>query len=161
MMTVYISPQELRQLLTDCPAKTQTYEVDVSVFRDLPRQDTITHRPMTDAEVAELAAYLGVSADLLVGPLEVTDKVCEHCGRQVTFLDFVKSGVEQGAHSQSALAAILTSREKAWVTIVGRDGGRDISCARCGESLGLRESINDDGYKSGAYDYRFPITNRI
>jgi hypothetical protein len=147
-----ISKDELKQLLSEEPATTQTYEIDAQERLETPSNPRRPLRKMDNAEVAELAHYLGVGAGLLVGPFEVSDVACQRCGRHTTFLDFAKSSVDAGAHSRSELAAILTSRDRAWLTIVGRDGGRKASCAECGSRL----SLQDNSYRSGAYDYSFP-----
>jgi hypothetical protein len=156
-MARHISQQQLQDLLTDCPAKTETYEIDVFVVEQVQHDYAAGQRRlMTDAETSEFATFLNVSPNALVGPLEVDPAACERCGRDVTFLDFAKSGVDQGVHSIPALASILTSRDKAWVTVVGRDGGRDIRCGKCGARINPRQEI-DVGYHSGAYDYELPI----
>lgn len=147
-----ISEGELKQLLTETPAVTRTYEIDAEVHSRALNRPPGPVRQMNGAEIAELADYLGVEADLLVGPFEVTDATCQKCGRRRTFLDFAKSGVDAGVHSRPELAAILTSRDRAWVTIVGSDGGRQASCAKCGSIF----STQENSYHSGAYDYDFP-----
>jgi hypothetical protein len=156
-MARLISTEELRELLASPPAKTQTYETEAPIAERTSGEDGAWRgRLMTDPEIEELAKFLEVPASLLVGPFEVDDLVCQQCGRHVTFLDFAKSGVDQGAHSVASLGGILTSRDKAWVTVVGRDGGRPIMCVGCGARLGPRPEI-DEGYKSGAYDYKLPL----
>jgi hypothetical protein len=148
-----ISENELLELLGAHPLHTHTYELEIETLERLPPQPELSLRQMTTAEIAELATYLAVPPDSLNGPLEVTEMACAECGRHTTFLDFAKSAVDLGAHSRGSLADVLTSRNRAWITIVGSDGGRDISCANCGKSLGLRETV-DVGYNGGAYQYR-------
>jgi hypothetical protein len=144
---------ELSRVLAGRPERTETYEVERTARGQGAHDRSQSMREMDGEETAELAQYLGISTSELHGPFWVAQAVCSNCGRRTTFLDFAKSGVDSGAHSVEQLASILTSRDRAWITVVGTDGGRRVACANCGDDL---EPDINDGYHSGAYDYEFP-----
>ena len=83
---------------------------------------------MRPAEVKELAAYLRVPIKNLRGPFKVVEASCPHCDRHITFLDFVKTGIEEGPHNKSQLGAVLAGQAGAWLTIRGAEVAR--SCVQ-------------------------------
>ena len=108
-------------------------------------------RRMDETELRELAEYLDVDVERLHGPFRVVDAECLRCGRRITFLDFVKTAVEQGVHDQSQLRAILTGEAGNWITVRGQDGGRPVACANCEQLLRMPGDYSE--YSSSSYAY--------
>lgn len=148
MMTLTLA--EARRLLEKRPRKTQTYRVQASVLRQIPSDDKIRLRSMRAAEEKELAAYLEVQVKALKGPFKVVEAFCPHCDRHITFLDFVKTGIEEGPHDKAQLKAVLTGRAGAWLTIRGQDEGRPLRCATCARIVRISEYSE---YSSSSYAY--------
>jgi uncharacterized C2H2 Zn-finger protein len=144
------SEQDVRRLLQKRPEKTQTYRVPAEVLRRVPLDTTVPLRSMTDAEMQELAEYLGVGAEQLHGPLRVVEARCPRCQRLITFLDFVQTAVESRVHERAQLRDVLTGRAGAWITVRGRDGGRPVTCANCGEMARMPAYSE---YSSSSYAY--------
>ena len=144
------SEEEITRLLKDRPEQTQTYEVTGELAGQVPL-DAVGLRLMDESELRELAEYLGVEVEYLRGPFRVIDAECPRCGRRVTFLDFVKTAVDEGVHDRTELGAILTGEARNWITIRGRDGGRPVSCARCQQALRMFNGYSE--YSSSNYAY--------
>ncbi|MEV3929673.1 MULTISPECIES: hypothetical protein [unclassified Streptomyces] len=130
-----LSYDEVVRMLRDRPEKTRTYEVESGVIERLPTDTPACLRPMNEDEVRELADYLQVSPSALRGPFHVVDHTCSSCARTTTFLDFVKTAVDAQVHGRDTLRSVLTDAEASWVTVRGRDGGRPVMCADCGDVL--------------------------
>jgi hypothetical protein len=124
--------EEIQRLLDDRPERTQTYRVEANLVSRVS-DSRAELRTMDDAETSELADYLEVAVENLKGPLRVVDARCTHCQRRITFLDFVQTAVRSGHHDRAELRAVLTGKAGAWITIRGRDGGRAVTCFRCGQ----------------------------
>lgn len=144
------SEEEISRFLQDRPERTQTYRVPTELANRIPL-DAIGLRRMDYAEVGELAQYLDADIDDLRGPFRVVDAECPRCGRQITFLDFVKTAVEECVHDRSQLRAILTGETGNWITIRGRDGGRLVRCAQCRQTLRMPGDYSE--YSSSSYAY--------
>lgn len=139
-------------MLEDRPAETRTYAVPRELLDQIQLDTAPDLRELTDDEVNELAAYLETSPDELDGPFRVADASCGECGRRISFVDFVKTGVDEGQHDRQELAEVLSGRAGAWVTIRGQDGGRPVKCAECGELVrALRLDYSE--YSGGGYAY--------
>jgi hypothetical protein len=154
-MHTLTSQAELEHLLADRPRRTQTYRVPRDLLASIPNDSPPTLRKLSDSEIEELAEYLDVAADQLDGPFFVVDHTCKKCGHKLGFLDFVKTAVNTGHHDRAELRDVLTGRGRSWITIRGRDGGRPVSCASCGE---LIVSIRSEGadyseYSNNNYAY--------
>lgn len=148
-MTSFTPIAEVRRNLERRPAKTRTYRIRSDAFRKVAPKQKKDQRRLTTAEIAELAEYLGVRPTSLKGPFVVPDASCQNCGRHITFLDFVDTGVGLRAHSRETLRDVLTGRSGAWLTVRGLDGGRPIDCFNCGRRVGLDEYC----YMSSGYAY--------
>ncbi|MFJ3706258.1 MULTISPECIES: hypothetical protein [Streptomyces] len=151
-----LSYDEVVQMLRDRPEQTRTYEVESGVIERLPSDTPACLRPMNEDEVRELANYLQVSPSALHGPFQVVDHTCSSCARTTTFLDFVKTAVDAQRHSRDTLRSVLTDAEASWVTVRGRDGGRPVICANCGNTLlGALKCGGGEysEYSSGTYAY--------
>ncbi|WP_371478160.1 hypothetical protein [Kitasatospora sp. NBC_00315] len=152
---VKLGYDDVMELVRRRPPHTRTYEVASDVLERLPLDTSPTLRRMSDAEVEELAEYLATSSGSIVGPLKVIDHQCGHCDRVTTFLDFVKTAVDDGHHDREKLRNILAGTGGAWITIRGADGGRPVRCARCDSDVQL---LPDGGgeyseYSSSSYAY--------
>jgi hypothetical protein len=145
------SEEEIRRLLDDRPERTQTYRVPPNLVGRIPLDTRVKLRSMDDAETRELADYLGIAVEDLDRPLRVVDAGCPHCERRITFLDFVQTAVQTGQHERAQLREILTGRAGAWITIRGRDGGRPVVCAHCGQIARMPNGYSE--YSSGSYAY--------
>lgn len=137
-MTVLRSAADLQALLEDRPGRTHTYQIipasadDVTTFiRSLNSGPVM--RDMSVAEIGELARYLDIPAAELYGTYSFSDCSCAGCGRHLTLMDMAKTGVDRGFHSKEQLAAVLTGKAGQWVTVRGKDGGREINCSACGQ----------------------------
>src|SRR4051794_5318009 len=119
-------PSELHELLADRPGQTHTYRVTEDVFASLSDDTAGDLRTMDDAEVAELARYLGVEPGELSGDFRVVEVSCQSCSRTLTVLDFAKTAVDDDQHDRDALAEVLSGRAGQWVTVRGQDGGRPV-----------------------------------
>jgi hypothetical protein len=150
-MRALTSEADVRKLLDNRPKRTQTYQVAAGVLGRVPLDTRARLRTMTKGEVAELANYLDVPADELDGPFKVVRAECPHCGRQLTFVDFAKTGVTKRVHTKAQLRDILTGKAGSWITIRGEDGGRDVLCARCGRLARVRDGYSE--YSSSSYAY--------
>lgn len=144
------SDDEIGRLLRDRPSETRTYQVTSDLAGRIPLDATGLRR-MNEAELSELAEYLDVKVDQLRGPFRVVEAACPRCDRRVTFLDFVKTAIDSGAHDRAQLAEVVTGRGGTWITIRGRDGGRPVSCANCGQSLRMPGDYSE--YSSSSYAY--------
>ncbi|HLX49363.1 MAG TPA: hypothetical protein VKS82_13620 [Streptosporangiaceae bacterium] len=140
-MTVLRSAAELQALLGDRPDQTHTYQIspasadDVTTFiRSLNSGPVM--RDMSVAEIEELARYLDIPPGEFYGTYSFSDCSCTGCGRHLTLMDMAKTGVDRGFHSKEQLAAVLTGKAGQWVTVRGRDGGREINCSACGQVCG-------------------------
>jgi hypothetical protein len=149
-MPTLSSPDEVLRLLKDRPEQTRTYQVAPELAGRIPL-DSVGLRRMDHAEQQELAAYLGVDGHSLRGPFRVVNAECPRCGRYITFLDFVKTAVEDGVHDRDQLSAILTGEAGNWITIRGRDGGRSVRCAACEQALAMPGDYSE--YSSSSYAY--------
>ncbi|GGY18238.1 hypothetical protein [Streptomyces djakartensis] len=148
--------EEALQLIADRPEGTRTYPVAPGVLGRLPLDTSPRLRSMDASETQELAEHLEVSADAIGGPLKVVDAQCSYCERVITFLDFVKTAVDDGQHDLARLRKVLTGRDGAWITIRGRDGGRPVRCARCDRVVGLTRGKGGgeySEYSSASYAY--------
>ncbi|MEU5717612.1 hypothetical protein AB0G71_17825 [Streptomyces sp. NPDC020403] len=123
------------RMLRDRPERTRTYEVEPGVIERLPSDTPACLRLMNEDEIQELADYLEIRPSALRGPFHVVDHTCSSCDRTTTFLDFVKTAVGAQQHGRDELRSVLTDAEAAWVTVRGRDGGRPVMCADCGNPL--------------------------
>jgi hypothetical protein len=141
---------EVRLLLQKRPAKTLTYKVQASVLKQILSDTKVRQRSMRAAEEKELAAYLEVQVKSLKGPFKVVEASCPHCDRHITFLDFVKTGIEEGPHDKAQLKAVLTGRAGAWLTIRGQDEGRPLRCATCTRIV---RTVAYSEYSSSSYAY--------
>lgn len=145
------SQEELAQLLRNRPSETHTYQLSRGVVVDRSA-DAGPLRLMTTGELEELANYLKVSPAQLQGEFLVADTSCDKCKRRLTILDFVKTAVDKGHHGLAELAGVLSGVGGDWVTVRGKDGGRPVDCAGCGESItSLRSSYSE--YSGGGYAY--------
>jgi hypothetical protein len=143
---------EVLGTLEDRPDTTQTYRVPSGTISKLPSDETPEMRSLADREVTELAAYLEVSATELRGPFKVVDIKCPSCSRLITFLDFARTAVEFGAHGKEELRSVLTGKNGEWITVRGRDGGRPVHCAQCGNAI-PRKDVPYSEYQSRDYAY--------
>jgi hypothetical protein len=148
-VTSFTPIAEVRRSLAKRPEKTRTYRVRSDAFRKVAPKEQKDQRRLNKEEVVELAEYLGVRPTSLKGPFVVPDASCQNCGRHITFLDFVSTGVGLRAHAKGALRDVLTGRSGTWLTIRGLDGGRPIDCFNCGRRVGLDAYC----YSSGGYAY--------
>ncbi|WAZ19013.1 hypothetical protein STRCI_000030 [Streptomyces cinnabarinus] len=148
--------EEVLELLADRPEATRTYPVASDLLRRLPL-DTSPHlRAMDEGETQELADHLEVPAAAIEGPLRVVDVKCSYCDRVITFLDFVKTAIDDGQHDLAQLREVLTGRNGAWITIRGRDGGRPVRCAGCDRTVDVTRRKGGgeySEYSSGSYAY--------
>jgi hypothetical protein len=149
-MRALTSEEDIRRLLDDRPDKTQTYPIDRELMSRIPVDTKAELRPISDEETQQLADYLEVDVKELDGPFKVVDANCQNCDRQITFLDFVQTAVDQEAHDRDQLREILTGRAGAWITIRGRDGGRPVTCIGCGE-IARMPAYSE--YTGGGYAY--------
>ena len=150
-MRTLSSNEEITRLLKDRPEQTQTYEVTGELAGQVPL-DAVGLRRMDESELTELAEYLEVEdVEYFRGPFRVIDAECPRCGRHITFLDFVKTAIDNGVHDRTQLRAILTGEAGNWITIRGRDGGRPVRCARCQQALRMSNGYSE--YSSSNYAY--------
>jgi 1-acyl-sn-glycerol-3-phosphate acyltransferase len=149
-MRAPVSEDEVRGLLENRPEKTQTHPVERDLLSRLPLDAKVELRALNDDEARELAEYLEVDAAELDGPFRVVDANCDNCGRQISFLDFVQTAVDEGAHEKDQLRDVLTGRAGAWLTIRGTDGGRPVTCIVCGALARVSEYSE---YSGGSYAY--------
>jgi hypothetical protein len=149
-MTTTLTLSEVQRLLEKRPKKTRTYRVQASVLKKIASDSQLELRSMGAAEEKELAAYLDVGTKALKGPFRVVGASCPYCDRHVTFLDFVKTGVEDGPHDKAQLKAVLTGRAGAWLTIRGQDEGRPLRCAVCTRIIKMAAYSE---YSSASYAY--------
>jgi hypothetical protein len=149
-MRTLSSSDEIQRLLRDRPEHTHTYQVSRELAGGIPL-DSVGLRRMDGPEIQELADYLGVDVEYLRGPFRVVDAECPRCGRRISFLDFVKTAIDDGVHERSQLAAILAGEVGTWITIRGRDGGRAVRCADCGQTLRMPGEYSE--YSSSSYAY--------
>lgn len=149
-MAMLSSPDEVLRLLQDRPEHTRTYEVAPEIAGRVPL-DSVGLRRMDSAEVQELADYLELDQKALRGPFRVVDADCPRCGRHITFLDFVKTAIEEGVHDRAQLGDVLAGRAGNWITIRGRDGGRPVRCAGCDQTLRMPNAYSE--YSSSSYAY--------
>jgi 1-acyl-sn-glycerol-3-phosphate acyltransferase len=149
-MRAPVPEEEVRRLLENRPEKTQTHPVDRDLVSRVPLDAKVELRALNDDEVRELAEYLDVDASELDGPFRVVDANCENCGRQISFLDFVSTAVNEGAHEKDQLRDVLTGQAGAWLTIRGADGGRPVTCIVCGQLARVSEYSE---YSGGSYAY--------
>lgn len=106
-----LNHDDVRRLLNDRPMKTTTYPVSLDVLEEI-RTDSSDHlRTMSEQEVLELAQYLDEHVASLQGPFLVADMHCPECERHITFLDFAKTAVEQGAHGRDHLREVVAGRK--------------------------------------------------
>jgi hypothetical protein len=146
------SNAHLDSLRESPPATTQTWLVDDSATDVPPLQPSASMREMTQDETEELAAFLELEAAELDGPFYVAkDMRCPNCERELTFLDFVQTAVESGAHDKALVGQVLTGRAGRWITVVGEDGGRDVTCVACGHVVPRRQRL--PGRPGGDCDY--------
>jgi hypothetical protein len=145
------SEDEVRRLLQDRPHRTRTYRVQAESLRGLPVDGDRELRTLTDAEVGELAEFLGVDAGDLSGPFKVVDVACPSCDRRLGFVDFVRTAVATDVHDRDLLREVLTGRAGAWLTVRGLDGGRPVICARCGQVARMPNGYSE--YSSSSYAY--------
>lgn len=150
-MRTPLSEKDVRRLLDDRPEQTQTHPVSRDVIGRVPLDTRTELRTMDDDETQQLAEFLEVDVSELDGPFRVVDAKCVNCDRQITFLDFVKTAVDEGAHEREQLVEILTGRGGAWITIRGLDGGRPVVCSGCGQPGRLSEGYSE--YSSSSYAY--------
>jgi hypothetical protein len=144
------SEEAVRRLIEVRPERTQTFAVAREALAEVPFDKPARLRSMTPDEVGELATYLDVRAEELDGPLSVVDATCPNCDRRITFLDFVQTAVGSGAHEHDLVRDVLTGRGGGWTTIRGRNGGRPVTCARCGQ---LARTSEYSEYSSSSYAY--------
>ena len=144
------SEEDVQRLLKERPERTETIEVAPEVLQRIARDEKAELRELDESEVEELAAYLEVKSAELAGPFRVVDASCESCGRRLSFLDFVRTGVDEGPHGREQLRDVLTGRAGAWLTIRGRDGGRPVTCISCGNPARVSEYSE---YSSSSYAY--------
>jgi uncharacterized C2H2 Zn-finger protein len=149
-MRTLTSEDEIKRLLQNRPEYTQTYQVSEDVAARIPL-DAIGLRRMDESELRELADYLEVEVDYLRGPFRVIEGECPRCGRHITFLDFVKTAVDEGVHDRSELRTVLTGEAGNWITVRGRDGGRPVRCSRCQQTLRMLGEYSE--YSSSNYAY--------
>ena len=149
-MRAPLSEEDVRSLLQDRPEQTQTYPVSRELIGRIPPDSKVELRAVGDEETKQLAEYLEVDVEELDGPFRVVDATCENCGRQITFLDFVQTAVDGGAHDRAQLTEVLTGRGGAWITIRGLDGGRAVVCVGCG---GTARMPDYSEYSSSSYMY--------
>jgi hypothetical protein len=149
-MRAPLSADEVNRLLEDRPEITQTYPVDRDTLSRIQLDTKGELREIGDDETEELARYLDADAKELDGPFRVVDARCESCDRQITFLDFVRTAVDEGAHDREQLREILTGRGGAWLTIRGQDGGRPVICGGCGNTARMPAYSE---YSGGGYAY--------
>ena len=150
-MRAPLSEEDVRRLLDDRPDKTQTHPVSREVLERVPLDTKTELRTVDDDETKQLAEYLEVEVSDLDGPFRVVEAKCVNCDRQLAFLDFVKTAVDEGAHDREQLVEILTGRGGAWIPIRGRDGGRAVICIGCGQPGRLSEGYSE--YSSSSYAY--------
>jgi hypothetical protein len=148
-MRAPLSEEDVRSMLDDRPERTQTRPTSREVIAVIPADSKVELRTLGDDETKQLADYLGVDPSELDGPFQVVEASCEGCGRQLTFLDFVQTAVDEGAHEREQLRDVLTGRAGAWITIRGQDGGRGVTCIVCG----MRRSSDYSEYSSSSYAY--------
>jgi 1-acyl-sn-glycerol-3-phosphate acyltransferase len=149
-MRAPVSEDEVRGLLENRPEKTQTHPVERDLLSRLPLDAKVELRALNDDEVRELADYLEVDTAELDGPFRVVDAKCESCGRQIGFVDFVSTAVDEGAHDKGQLRDVLTGQAGAWLTIRGSDGGRPVTCIVCGAVARVSDYSE---YSGGSYAY--------
>lgn len=146
-----LNQDDVRTLLADRPAQTRTHRVPSDVLKKIQLDSSDHLRIMDHDEVVELAGYLGEPVEGLQGPFMVVDVHCQDCDRHLTFLDFAKTAVDQGAHDHAQLREVLAGRRGAWLTIRGRDGGRPVTCSSCSATLRMRPGYSE--YSSSSYAY--------
>jgi 1-acyl-sn-glycerol-3-phosphate acyltransferase len=149
-MRAPMSEDEVRGLFENRPEKTQTHPVERDLLSRLPVDAKVELRALSGDEVRELADYLEVDAAELDGPFRVVDAKCDNCGRQIGFVDFVSTAVDEGAHEKDQLRDVLTGQAGAWLTIRGLDGGRPVTCVACGAVARVSEYSE---YSGGSYAY--------
>lgn len=150
-MEMLTSRGEILALLAERPERTRTFQVSAGLLKTLPVDSDANLRRMSEDEVQELGEYLGVATTALRDPFLIgRAPACGTCGRVLTFLDFVKTSVDLGSHSRRAFAQVLTGEGGEWITIQGRDGGRRVNCAGCGNQRPTEEQ-----YWYGIETYRY------
>lgn len=149
-MRAPMSEEDIRRLLDDRPEKTQTYPVPRELMDRIPLDTKAELRAISDDETRELADYLEADVSELDGPFKVVEASCPNCNRQISFLDFVQTAVDEKAHELGRLREILTGRGGAWITIRGRDGGRAVICVGCGQ---VARTPDYSEYSSSSYAY--------
>jgi hypothetical protein len=105
-MATISSGEEIARLLQDRPQNTHTYQMTQELASRIPL-DSVGLRRMHDSEMQELADYLSVEVESLRGPFRVVDADSPRCGRRITFLDFAKTAITEGAHDRAELSAVL------------------------------------------------------
>ncbi|MET9886488.1 hypothetical protein ABZZ20_25790 [Streptomyces sp. NPDC006430] len=154
MTHTQLTLDEVLEHLKNRPETTHTYRVPVGLIAALPLTEAPGMRVLDEAETQELAHYLGTPASSLKGPLKVLDSRCSECSRRITFLDFAKTAVDLGFHPKDGLRDVLTGKGGEWITIRGRDGGRPVNCAQCGNDVPrLRMNGSYSEYSSSSYAY--------
>jgi hypothetical protein len=78
-------------------------------------------------EIAKIEEVLEVRAGLLVGEDYYVYRTACKCGRNISFLDFVNTSIEQGAHTKSFLVHALLNNK------FGFQEPRAVKCSNCGE----------------------------
>lgn len=145
------SKEAIQRLLEDRPEKTRTYQTTPEALHSVQLDTKERLRSMDKYEIEQLAVYLAVPLDQLAGDFRVVDLNCPHCGRLISFLDFVHAAVGARQHAREELAEILTGRRGAWITIRGRDGGRPVICAECGQIARITDGYSE--YSNNNYAY--------
>ena len=116
-----------------------TREVSAELFRevyDSPASLPGTSQWVTPEEdVRELERVLGIPAGTIGVPLWVSGdhETCPKCGRKLSWLDIVKSGLRR-RHSPARIAEVILSDRK-YVNTEAPHAVPDVHCANCGSPI--------------------------
>ena len=131
--------EELLRIARSMPKQTRTYAVTAEVadanYRRMIAVGGDRLRPMTSAEMQELADYLGIEVDeVVMAHPHIEEKPCPECARSLTFTDLIHEAVSTGRHDGQFMAEVLLGRRGHFVTISGtEDTSHVMRCLGCGD----------------------------
>jgi hypothetical protein len=120
-------------------SRRQTFAVSDDVFRavyDSPHSLPGKERWVTpDADVRKIEELLGIAAGSIGAPLWVSgdSRSCPSCGRGLSWLDIVASGLAR-QHGRHVIAAVILGDQR-YVNVEVPDAIRGVRCIDCGTEI--------------------------